>query len=181
MERFAISWVLILCACPSSGKPAADASVADAAAAIADAAPPDAAAPDAAPPDAAPPDAPAADAGLAGLTCRQLSDQGAALMASLPSTCATVDDCVVLGGTFDCDCAPTFGGQGSGTAVSKTAAQDPALQALRAEYAARCQAAACSSDNTCACDAAPPILECLEHRCHAQQRSCLVAPPDAGP
>ena len=74
-------------------------------------------------------DAPPPDAGLASLTCDQLGDRAAALLPALDTTCGTVDDCVAVGGSGDCDCAPTLlhGRTGSGEALSKTGAADPRL------------------------------------------------------
>jgi hypothetical protein len=132
------------------------------------------AAPDASHPDAAP-DAPP--------TCAQIAQEAVAIIGRLDKTCDTVADCIVIGGTFDCDCAPSFTGYpfASGLALSKNGAADATLVALAAEFDHRCRPSTCTvAEDGCICDAGPPILTCTAHTCLAQQTSCLFL-PDAPP
>ena len=131
--------------------------------------------------DGAAVDGPEPDASLCALTCNQIAGRASALVATLDRTCVTVADCAVLGGTMDCDCAPSFSTLGSGVAISKTSAMNAELTGLATEFAARCQHAACSSDNTCQCDAAPAKVTCEGGVCVTEQQSCIGLTFDAPP
>jgi hypothetical protein len=120
-------------------------------------------------------------AGVAALeaapTCRELSDRALALVDTLDRRCDTDDDCVRIGGSGSCDCAPTLT-TGSGVTLGQTGAADPELGALAAEFARRCTT--CAAGAPCSCDAAPARLSCVDQLCTATARSCLDRPGDAG-
>ena len=133
--------------------------------------PPDASPPDAPPPDARP-DAPA--------TCQQLSEAAEAVIAGLVSSCSTVDDCLLVGGTYTCNCAPSLTRNASGDAVSRAALDGSAeLQSLIRDFDQRCLLTGCGDGKHCICDAAPARLLCRDGRCVAEPRSCLDLIPDA--
>jgi len=175
--RHCIAIALLLSACTDSIVPGIDAPLTfDAPGA--DARPPDARLPDGPSPDGPSPDG----GGLAGLTCKQLSDQSLPLMNALDHTCNGDDDCEIVNMPTvapDCDGMHILGGNDRAARKGWTNVD---LTALRAEFFARCQSSSsCVSDNPCIADWGPPIARCQSHSCVAVGQSCLPLPPDAGP
>jgi hypothetical protein len=85
-------------------------------------------------------------------------------------------DCVRVGGTGTCNCAPAIG-KSSGDAIAASAST--AASAFFAEFSSPVCTAYFGLRGSI-CDAGPGInLRCEAGQCRVDETSCLLAPPDA--
>ena len=103
------------------------------------------------------------------IPCDELESEFAGFVEA-NNQCETVADCILVGGTRSCDCAPSLG-NGSGTGLNHSASNEAK------HFIERYFSAECKPIQTEECDTDKGDLECVDGRCRVGIVNCMSLSP----